>query len=401
MVYPKANLPAVAAPWGRYIEKDVINLQTVVATERVNNAARDAQLLSSQKRLDSSVKTVAAAATAAQAALDATDIVSGEVASLVTDVDALSGQVDEAVTDVATLESNIYFPGTTTIDGGNIRTGTIGANQISASYVYAGSINADNITSGTITGRAISGGTITGALIQTAAIGGVQLNNSTNSVTFRNGSTVVGHIVPYASNGIVIHYGSVADGNAGAFPQSYVGSANVMMAANQSRYVSVNTDSVNIGGPTYLYGNTNIMASMYYSGRPGSSTIGTPIHVRTSGASVDLLFAYTSAREYKTNIADLEIDYEKFMSIPIKSFNYKTDVEEFGDNAQVVYGYIADDVYDAGFKDLVVYKDNPDGGFLPHSLAFNSITAITQAIVNKQSKKIEELEARISALEIK
>lgn len=241
MVYPKANLPAVAAPWGRYIEKDVINLQTVVATERVNNAARDAQLLSSQKRLDSSVKTVAAAATAAQAALDATDIVSGEVATLVTDVETLSGQVEEAVTEVSTLESNIYFPGTTTINGGNIRTGTIGTNQISASYVYAGSIQASQITAGTLTGFTIN-----------TAASGTRVEVSGTTIRFYDSSDLVGTMLSNSSDTLAIVTpmggGVTFLPNGGTVISGFmlVGGASFTSITNQGSYTS--TGSVTVDG---------------------------------------------------------------------------------------------------------------------------------------------------------
>jgi hypothetical protein len=71
-----------------------------------------------------------------------------------------TGNAANAIQDISTLEGQVYFPGTTEINGGNIRTGTIVANAIGAGtlvagVVYAGNVSATQITAGTITGRSL------------------------------------------------------------------------------------------------------------------------------------------------------------------------------------------------------------------------------------------------------
>ena len=83
--------------------------------------------------------------------------------------------------------SNLSTSGKTTVNGGNITTGTIDASKVTVK-----NLNADNITSGTIKGRAISGGTITGTTITNGnnfsvnASGNMTCNNA--KITARGGS---------------------------------------------------------------------------------------------------------------------------------------------------------------------------------------------------------------------
>ena len=91
--------------------------------------------------------------------------------------------------------SNLSGAGQTTINGGNITTGTIDASKVTvrnlnASYITSGTIdasdinviniNASNITSGYISGNRINGGTITGTLFKTytrTSSGGVEITS--------------------------------------------------------------------------------------------------------------------------------------------------------------------------------------------------------------------------------
>lgn len=149
MAFPTSNLPTGAVPWGREVEKQINTVTATVKSNEVNNAARDNQLSASLVR-------VQAAQARADAAFAATGIVAGDVTALETDVN--------------TLETNVYYPGTTTINGGNIRTGTVGATQISASYVYAGTVSASQITTGTLNASLITVNNLSASSINTGTL---------------------------------------------------------------------------------------------------------------------------------------------------------------------------------------------------------------------------------------
>lgn len=83
MIFPASNLSTAAQPWGRAVEKSINNLETLTSTEKINNAARDKQLASSLGR-------------------------------------------------ISTIVDSVFVPGTTSINGYNIKAGTVAASSISA-----------------------------------------------------------------------------------------------------------------------------------------------------------------------------------------------------------------------------------------------------------------------------
>lgn len=68
MVYPNSNLPTASQPWGKAMERDLEKLQATVASNEVNNKARDAQLMAAQQRLSAQVTAVAQVAADANSA---------------------------------------------------------------------------------------------------------------------------------------------------------------------------------------------------------------------------------------------------------------------------------------------------------------------------------------------
>lgn len=200
MVFPKSNLSTAAQPWGRFVEKSITNLETTVATERVNNAARDAQASLSIKRLDQSVTAVAAAAVAAQQAADEAQAAIDGLTSL--------GSIDSDYT------------------------------------INAGNINA---------------GTLTGVTVQTAASGTrLVLNESEMEAYYNDGSSdiFVGTVSGSTANifGPGSPYPSVAinglNGNMVAASDEFtvMKSKNIADNIDFSSYIIVGQDDIFIGG---------------------------------------------------------------------------------------------------------------------------------------------------------
>ena len=98
----------------------------------------------------------------------------------------------------------------------------------------------------------------------------------------------------------------------------------------------------------------------------------------------------TSALKYKQDIRDLEdIDIDKFRPIRYKS---KSDID---DQTKDHFGFIADEVHDAGITELVSYgDDNEVEGF-----QYERMTAVLVKTLQEQKKTIASLEARIKILE--
>ena len=135
MVFPKSNLSTASQPWGRFVEKSITGLETVVATDRVNNAARDAQAALNIKRLDASLAQVANLGL--------------QTAQNVADIQTITDSVFSLNTDVNTIESNVFVTGTTQINGYNIKAGTINASAINVGNLTG--FNIKTAASGTYT----------------------------------------------------------------------------------------------------------------------------------------------------------------------------------------------------------------------------------------------------------
>jgi hypothetical protein len=412
MVYPKSNLPTAAQPWGRYVEKDITTLQTTVATERVNNAARDAQNSLNIKRIDESLTTVKQVAT--------------QTADLIASTGITANKVDD-------LETNVYYPGTVNINGGNIQAGTITGNKINANYVYAGNISANQITSGSISGDRITGGTITGTTVQTSSGNAVVLDNASNSLYFRYSGSSVGSlrgtVGPGGNSGVQLASGAstymfmqpnqidLISSTGGDYGISLNGStiylrgtvsslsansasiANACSAGSFSTSGAVSCGSVSSSGS--ISGTT--VSSTNFSGTVNTSIAANTtasfygnVFINTSGQMFKGL-SYSSSREIKENIQPLEFDTQKYLSIDPVTFDYKESFYAKDDRFGMV-GFIAEDFEDAGFSEVVIPEnfDGPNKG-----LRYDKLYMYLHKVVQEQDAIIKSLTARIEALEAK
>ena len=109
-------------------------------------------------------------------------------------------------------------------------------------------------------------------------------------------------------------------------------------------------------------------------------------------ASFGLLYRSTSALKYKQDIRDLEyIDINKFRPVRYKS-KCKND-----DKNKDYIGFIADEVDAIGLKELVSYGDNGE----VEGFQYERMTAILCKALQEQQTIINDLKARVTALEAK
>jgi hypothetical protein len=426
MVYPKSNLPTAAQPWGRYVEKDITTLQTTVATERVNNAARDAQNSLNIKRIDESLTTVKQVAT--------------QTADLIASTGITANKVDD-------LETNVYYPGTVNINGGNIQAGTITGNKINANYVYAGNISANQITSGSISGDRITGGTITGTTVQTSGgSSSVSLNAASNALSIKyNNATIANLTAGYDSvygTGMTLNYGATAGdtsgtnlfmvSNAAALssgngflvvePTSATLNANniYINGSMQADDISSsgNIDANNITAGTKVYGSTVQGASVTSTGNmyaAGTMSCGSDMATSgsltrtalngggTTGASFTnsgALVRTSSSERYKQDIEDADYSYEDILNLKPKSFRLKEEVLE-DENARRYAGFVAEEIAGTSLDIFVAYQVMEDGTKRPDGVYYPELTSALLSAIKHQDATIKSLTARIEALEAK
>ena len=270
----------------------------------------------------------------------------------------------------------INSSGLLTATGATI-TGTINA---TAGY-FGTSTNGFSISSTGLVG--VGSGIIVGGVITTSAgSASVSLIGSTNSLTFKNGGSNVGHIVPLSSNGILMHYGTSPDPTGGTFPQAYVGSSNVLIAGNISNYVSVNSGGLGV----QIVGNTTLNNQTVYPGIATGS--GSTMVVVTTGSRI----AYTTSSErFKQDIVYVNTPGWLDKVMAMKPITYKTS-EDFtveGEPNETQYGFLAEDIYDlgGGFEKAVVL--DPLGE--PFSLSYDRLTVFLTLAIKELKAEIDQL----------
>lgn len=104
-----------------------------------------------------------------------------------------------------------------------------------------------------------------------------------------------------------------------------------------------------------------------------------------------------SLRALKRGIRDAAVDVTAWLSLPVKQFRYRADVEERGDNAELRLGFIAEDLEEAGLEPWL-YRGE-DGQL--QGVAYELVPLAHHEIIRAQQARIDELEQRIVALERK
>jgi hypothetical protein len=296
-----------------------------------------------------------------------------------------AGTIDASVITVSNLDAGNITTGN--LAAARIATGSLDATKITAgtitaSQIATGTITATQIAAGTITTDKLVAGTLTGFLVQTSSgSNSVSLVGSNNSLTFKNGGSNVGHILPLSSNGVLMHYGASADGSGGTFPQLYVSSGNALVAASNSIYVSASTSlGINLQGTTALNSQTNY---------PGIATgSGSTMVVVTTGSRI----AYTTSSErFKEQIQYINTTGWLDKVLAMKPITYKTseDFTTAGEPNESQIGFLAEDIYDlgGGLEKAVVLDPLGD----PFSLSYDRLTVFLMLAIKELKAEIDQL----------
>ncbi len=235
----------------------------------------------------------------------------------------------------------------TTITAGNIATATITADQIAGATITAAEIAADTITAAEIAANSITvdrltAGTLTAFTLRTSSgARRVTVSASTNSISFTESSTTVGHIGPASIDGIVMHYGSTFNPAVTTYPNAYVSSGDARIAFSSTKYVQVSTTGVVVSGDFYSltnFYNQDTTTTTNAANTWMSSTTGL---TRRSTAS---------SQRYKQDIVDIrtiaDLDPQKLLTLPVRAFRYKADYLDSADDrsGSLLPGFIAEEV---------------------------------------------------------
>lgn len=235
----------------------------------------------------------------------------------------------------------------TTITASNIATATITADQIAGATITAAEIAADTITAaeiaaGSITVDRLTAGTLTAFTLRTSSgARRVTVSASTNSISFTESSSTVGHIGPASVDGIVMHYGATFNPAVTTYPNAYVSSGDARIAYSATKYLQCSSLGVVAKGDLYSpdnFYNQDTTTTTNAANTWMSSTTGL---TRRSTAS---------SQRYKENIVDIrtvaDLDPRKLLDLPVRAFKYKADYLDAADDRSgaLLPGFIAEEV---------------------------------------------------------
>lgn len=350
MVYPTSNLPTASQPWGREIQKQLVNAQTTIAANEINNSARDVQLQANFNRVNA-------------AAIKANDAITG-------------------LTSLGTSESlyDIYGDNITggTITGTTVQTAASGSRVVlngttnQLEFYYGESIAAtmqstiyDSASTLWVNGNLWASGSLN------------TTNLSCNTINADSGTSIINDLAVLTNidtdSLLVIGDSTFATGSfSGALFTD-----GPLYATGIAATGSISTD-----------GNLNRTALV------GGGTTGASFN--TNGS----LIRTTSSERYKQDITNLEVNYDDILLLNPRKFRLKEEVAENPD-AREYAGFIAEEVEETSLKIFVAYETLPDGSKRPDGVYYSELTAALTAAIKHQDAMIKQLTARIEILENK
>jgi hypothetical protein len=107
------------------------------------------------------------------------------------------------------------------------------------------------------------------------------------------------------------------------------------------------------------------------------------------------VFRDSSSERYKTNIVYMD-DQDNILDVSPVTYHDKIGYEEIGEESPRQYGFLAEEMADnVDGRDYVVY--NEDGS--PETVQYSRLVVPLHSAMRKMRSRIDELEARLAALE--
>jgi hypothetical protein len=290
-------------------------------------------------------------------------------------------------------------------------TGTVTAANVEADYFVSGTVTPQTIVSGVPTYQAhdttnfIAGKTFASVSWNSgtgAGAAGQFLLAKAKSGTvgsFTSGAVLdgdaLGRVAWAGANSgafnIAAEIQSNVDGTpTGAFVPSSLSfrTSNTTVATSTRLFIAANGNvGVNTATPSrglQVSGTTNLDGSIFYTSRPTTGTA-TALHINTTSG---LLQASTSSRKTKHSIVDYDKGIEAVRTLRPVYFKY------IGENI-LNAGFIAEEFDEAGLNEFVLYDANNE----PEAIQYSQVCALLAKAIQEQQIVIEQLKARIEALE--
>ena len=197
-----------------------------------------------------------------------------------------------------------------------------------------------------------------------------------------------------------LNVGSGALNSAG----SVTAAANITAGGTVTGGAFHSTGSSQIDGSETVNGNVSVGGAVGVSGtvtaNTGMNSIGVYNNLLTSGYRGMWVrtptgeYGYVpSSRRFKRDEAPALLDPALVRRLQLVTFRYIAAVEEFGNDAAIEWGLIAEEVHDLGLFWLVDYDDEG----LPFGLKLEKLALAILPVVQDDDRRITEVERRLDA----
>jgi len=280
------------------------------------------------------------------------------------------------------------------ITANSIVAGTITGWNINAAYLSGGTVSGGFITGGTVSGGFVTGGTIEGASFRTASSGArIEMGSAfsaLSSIQLFNSSGAAGAIVAGVGDGITVAssgstktiLGNATGGGETSGPFRSVGK---ITGDGAMEITGANVDMIGV----FNNNTTGIDSVGIVSGTGRLRRISSSQAIKYD---ITPLSGTLSASVEPDRVSDVAtVDPSAILDVAVTEFSV---IDEGQPTERRVLGFIADDVADKLPIAVTRYEDGRPAGVLDTSLL-----AAVLAVVQDQAATIEDLRARIEALE--
>jgi hypothetical protein len=244
-------------------------------------------------------------------------------------------------------------------------------------------INAGAVTTTGIQNLAVTSGKIADGAI----INGKYSNSSITANKIFGGTTIFTAIT--SGNGITVSNSSNTNGYASQISANFGGGAFNVAAGNHTHAAGgvpshTHPASISIGGSANTGGG--------HTGHAGHG------HSLTLNASVTT--QAPSSLKLKKEISDYQpADIKNILNLKLKKYKYKNQLRNLheGINREWMHGYIAEEVLDLGFEELLGYDEKGE----PASLNYGLLSTLVLELVKVQQTEIDSLKEEIQRLKEK
>lgn len=257
---------------------------------------------------------------------------------------------------------------------GSITEAKLASSAVTEAKLASGAVTEAKLASGAVTNAKLGAGAVTDDKVSSVDASKV----SSGTLNAARIPSLDGSKITTGTLGI-----SVNNSGTNYFGTSYWGTNKCSISASTGEVFSEgNVRGINLLSPG------NLLAAGVLSTPLGSWTT---VVTNSSG----YLGYGSSNRDSKQDIEAAEFTAEQGLGVEVKQFRYKLDVEEFGDDAPVTVGVIAEELIELGLEKLVVFDDEGK----PKGVHYERLALVLFPVVKEQQSRLDALEARLEKLE--